>query len=415
LAKKTTKKVNTKPVDINLADLSGLAADAGLVVLRDSEHAHIADRLPLFLPSIDRILGGGLPFGRLIEVAGVPSGGKSTLAFHAARVGTAIGCIVVLIDVEGTADRERLSELGIDVSRVMVKQPDPDSGIDLTVEEIGKTIEDTLKVFKEKYPHVPVIYVWDSVGQTPSKVELQKDYGEQNVGARAKAITQFVTKISPLIAQTKSMLFAINQVRDDIGGNAMFKTYKVPGGKAWEHAASLRIEIKKKSAIKKRINGDDQKVGHQIGVYLQKSKISRPHQMALGWLISDSGIDYEVNLVEMGKEAGVVEAPGQSYQFVTNDGEIVKKKRDDFIDFLRTPEGQPVREDILNQLVTLEFPDGYTALKNETLDISGWMDTVHPPKVVTEPAEAVSDTGGSGSDADALLASVQAEIDGEKG
>src|SRR5690606_14503378 len=112
---------------------------------------------------------------------------------------------------------------------------------------------------------------------------------------RAKAITQFVTKIAPQISETKSLLIAINQVRDDIGGNPMFPTYKVPGGNAWEHYASLRLEIKQKQAIKK----SNEKIGHIMGVHIRKSKVSRPFQEANAFLISDNGLDYEYNLAKM--------------------------------------------------------------------------------------------------------------------
>lgn len=402
MAKKNTK-INVNPVDI---DLSALGSEAGLTILHDSDYAMVFDRLPLFLPKVDKAIGGGLPFGRMIEVAGKNAGGKSTLAFHAARVGTALGCIVVLVDVEGTADRIRLAHLGIDTRKILVKQPDPEQGINLTVEEIGRTIEDTLEIFKKKYPGVPVIFIWDSVGQTPSKVELDKDYGDQNVGARAKAITQFITKVAPQISETKSMLIAINQIRDDIGGNPMFQTMKVPGGKAWEHYASLRIEIKKKNAIKK---GQD-KIGHIMGVKVNKSKVCRPHQEADAYLISDNGLDYEYNIAKMAEDAKVLPAPGQSYDYVDSDGVQHKMKKDAFIEFLRTAEGQQVREELLNKLVTVEFPEGYVALTNANLDISGWMDTVHEAGLT--PLDEIGDLPNAG--ADDLIQEIEEEIRGEQ-
>ncbi|AID17843.1 UvsX-like recombinase [Bacillus phage JBP901] len=373
---KAKGKQATTGVDL---DLSALNLSGGLVLLRDSDYAKVFDRLPLFLPKIDKIFGGGLPFGRMIEVAGVPSGGKSTFTHHVMRVATALGCICVLIDVEGTSDNERLTALGIDTSKVLVKQPDPDKGTALTVEEVGQTVEETLELFKSKFPHVPVVYVWDSVGSTPSQVELEKDFGEQNVGARAKAITQFVTKVTPMVSQSKSLFIGINQVRDDIGGNPMFKTYKVPGGKAWEHAATLRIEIKNRGAINKGSGVNKERLGHTMGVKTQKSKVSRPFQEATGSLLADTGIDYEYNLVTMGDEAGIIGKPSnQSYEYTDQFGTVYKQNRASFIEWLRTPEAQPVRQEILNKLIQIEFPDGYTALKNETLDISGWIDQVVP-------------------------------------
>lgn len=363
------KKKQTKPVDI---DLSSLAQDTGLVILRDSDYATVHDRLPLFLPRLDKVFGGGLPFGRMVEVAGRPGGGKSTLAFHAARVGTKLNCIVVLIDVEGTADKQRLAHLGIDINKIMVKQPDPNKGVKLTVEEIGRTIENALDVFTKSYPGVPVIFIWDSIGQTPSEVELDKDYGDQNVGARAKAITQFVTKIAPQISETKSLLIAINQVRDDIGGNPMFPTYKVPGGNAWEHYASLRLEIKQKQAIKK----SNEKIGHIMGVHIRKSKVSRPFQEANAFLISDNGLDYEYNLAKMAEEEKILGGNNLSYEYVDANGQTHKHKKEVFIDWLRTEEGAQVRAELLNKLIELEFPNGYPPLNNKTLDITTWIDPI---------------------------------------
>src|SRR5699024_7232356 len=211
---------------------------------------------------------------------------NSTISFHVARIATKLGCIVLLIDVEGTADRERLNHLGIDTSKVLVKQPDADKGVKLTVEEVGRTIEQSMKVFQDNYPDAPVVIIWDSVGQTPSEDEMDKDYGDRNVGSRAKSITQLVYKIAPLISETKSLFIGINQVRDDIGGNPIFPTYSVPGGNAWEHYASLRLEIQQKQALKK----GESRIGHNLGVHVRKSKVSRPFQIANGFLISDSGI-----------------------------------------------------------------------------------------------------------------------------
>lgn len=375
-------KKNNKTLEL---DLSTLAQDSGLTILKDSDYAMVYDRLPLFLPRVDRILGGGFPFGRLVEIAGKSQGGKSTITHHAARVATALGCIVVLIDVEGTSDRDRLQQLGIDISKVLVKQPDPDKGIALTVEEIGRTIEQTLELFKERYPHIPVVYIWDSVGICPSEVELEKDYGEQNVGSRAKAITQLVTKITPLFAETKSLLLAINQVRDDIGGNPMFATMKVPGGRAWEHAATLRLEIKKKQAIKK----SQDVIGHIMGVKTNKSKVSRPFQEENAYLLYDKGIDYEYNIAKMAEEAKILGGTSQSYEYVDSNGEIHKMKKDNFIEWMRD-EGAHVREELLNKLIEIEFPEGYTALNNSTLDISGWVDKIYTPAPVSDPKPETS-------------------------
>lgn len=388
--------------EINLQDL---AANAGLVILRDSTYALIEDRLPTFYPNIDRIFGGGLPFGRMIEISGKPGGGKSTICFHVARVATKLGCIVVLVDVEGTADRDRLAHLGIDINKVLVKQPDEEKGVRLTVEEVGRTIEDTLKVFKEAYPDTPVVFIWDSVGQTPSEEELDKDYGEKNVGSRAKAITQFVTKIAPQISETKSLLIGINQVRDDIGGNPMFKTFNTPGGKAWEHYASLRLEMKKMTAIKK----GTENIGHELGVKTNKSKVSRPFQQVTAYLISDDGLPYEYNLAKMAEVEKILGTTGQSYEYTDRFGNSYKQKKENFVEWLATPEGQPVREELMNRLVLIEFPDGHPALNNKTLDISGWIDQIWAVGAADETKLEV-EAAPEGLSEEDLIAEIEKEL-----
>lgn len=404
MAKKKTSKAVGKSTGKTEINLNELADDTGLVLLRDSDYAAVLDRLPTFFPQLDRYLGGGLPFGRMIEIAGKNAGGKSTLAFHIARVGTMLGCIVVLIDVEGTADRDRLSELGIDTSKVLVKQPDEEKELFLTVEGVGRTIEDTIDLFKKRYPDTPIIYIWDSLGQTPSEVEMDKDFGEKNVGARAWSITQLISKVGPLISTSKSMFIAINQVRDTIGGNSFMPIMSVPGGKAWEHYASIRIEIVKGAAIKK----SEEKIGHNMKIKINKSKVSVPHRTAELDLISAVGLDYERNIARLAEEAKILGGTAQSYEYKDNTGVVHKKKKDLFVEFLRG-EGAHIREELLNKLVQLEFPEGHPALRNATLPIDGWIDKIYPP--VAAPLSIEKDDAGLDADADALIQSVQDEID----
>ncbi|AHJ87492.1 putative DNA recombination and repair protein RecA [Bacillus phage Bp8p-C] len=398
------KKKTSKKIDTSVIDLNSLAEDAGLVLLHDSDYATIFDRLPTFFPQLDRYLGGGLPFGRMVEIAGANAAGKSTLAFHIARVATLLNCIVVLIDVEGTADKDRLTKLGIDTRKILVKQPDEKKEVALMVESVGRTIEETIALFKKKYPDTPIVYIWDSLGQTPSEVEMDKDFGDKNVGARAAAISQLIYKVGPLITSTKSLFIAINQVRADIGGNQMFAQAKMPGGKAWEHYASLRIEVQKGIAIKK----GEEKIGHNMKIKINKSKVSRPHTMAELDLISDDGIPYERNIARLAEEAGILGGTSQSYEYVDNNGEIHKKRKDLFITFMQN-EGAHVREELLNKLVQLEFPEGHPALKNATLSLDGWVDKIYPS--VAAPLSIEKDDAGLDADADALIQSVQDEID----
>jgi len=397
------KKKTNKPVEI---DFTAMGDDVGLTVLHDSDFAAILDRLPTFFPNIDYAIGGGFPFGRMVEIAGKNAAGKSVLTQHAARVAIELGCIVVLIDVEGTADRDRLADLKIDTRRILVKQPNLDKGEALTVEGVGRTIETVLDTFPDKYPGVPLVFIWDSVGQTMSEAQYKKEFGEKTVGAQANAITQLIGKLAQKIATTKSLFLAINQVRDDIGGNTMFPTVKVPGGRAWEHFASLRLVVAKKKAIEKTIKGEKVKLGHTMGIKVNKSKVCTPHRLADILLLSESGLAYEYNMIEHAVEQKWAKKTPQSYEYVDVNGEIHKAKHDEFLEWMEhDPQGQLIRQEILNRWVAERFPEGYPALKNENLELTGWMDTVHEVGLQTL-AETVS--------TDDIVSQIQSEIDGDK-
>ncbi|AGI12175.1 putative DNA recombination and repair protein RecA [Bacillus phage BPS10C] len=377
-------------------DMSELVDESeGLVLLQDSVFAEVKDWLPTFFPKLDRALGGGLPFGRMIEIAGIPSGGKSTMTHHIMRVAQKLGCIVVLIDVEGTSDKDRLTKLGIDTRRIIIKEPSAKLGRPLTVEEVGKTVEKTLKTFEEKAPNRPIIYIWDSIGQTPSKVQYDKDFGEKDVGAKANALTQLCTKVAPLLAESKAIFVGINQVRDDIGGMSFVKQYKVTGGKAWEHAMTQRWEVKQKKAIKKTIKGKEERIGHTAGIRTRKNKVARPMQEEDIYLIADTGFDYEYNMVHQGIDAGIAKQSGQSYVYIDLKGTEHKMQTARFLEWLRDDEeGNKVRAEILNRLIWEEFGsrgEVYPALNNSLLTLDNWIDPIYDISDITPEEGAEED------------------------
>ncbi|AOZ62063.1 recombinase A [Bacillus phage QCM8] len=124
-----------------------------------------------------------------------------------------------------------------------------------------------------------------------------------------------------------------------------------------------------------------------MAIKTQKSKVSRPFQEEDAILIADNGLDYEYSLAKHGEEVGILPKVGQSYEYVDRFGTVHKQQWERFIEWMRTPEGQPVRQEILNRLIIHEFPEGYPALKNETLDISGWIDQLEPVPVAASTEE----------------------------
>lgn len=161
-----------------------LGEEVGLTIYQDVEFSSVVNRLPTMFPQLDYILGGGLPFGRMVEVIGKNASGKSTFAVSITRVAQMLKIPVVWIDVEGTADPVRLSELGVDFEAggiYMVEPPETRGEKQpLTVEVVSNKLEEVIKAFAESGK--PFVIIWDSVAQTPAEKELEKGVGSQQPG-----------------------------------------------------------------------------------------------------------------------------------------------------------------------------------------------------------------------------------------
>lgn len=176
------RKRQSESIDAGTVDLT---KEVGLTTFTDTKFSNVSDRLPTMIPQLDYILGGGLPFGRMVEVFGKNSSGKSTLAVHLTKVAQMVDVPTVWIDVEGTADPERLAELGVDFSAGGVFMVEPKQNKDgskdtITVERVAEELQRLLPVFSKLGK--PVLIIWDSVAQTASEKELEKGVGNQQPG-----------------------------------------------------------------------------------------------------------------------------------------------------------------------------------------------------------------------------------------
>lgn len=177
---RTKKSDLTKDMTVNLTDIPGVT------LLQDSKWATVDDRLPTFLPELDQIMGGGVPFGRLTEIMGKNASGKSTLATLLMKSAVTLGVTTVLIDTEGTADPERLGELGLDMSGIyQVKPPESKRGEKkkedaMSVEYVAEKCEALIKAFAKTDDRL--LIVWDSIAQTAAEAELEKGVGNKQPG-----------------------------------------------------------------------------------------------------------------------------------------------------------------------------------------------------------------------------------------
>lgn len=214
--------------------------------------------------------GGGFPEGRIIEIQGPPSCGKSHLAFQAAKSCQEMGGIVVYIDTENATSPENLRSLGLDVKKNFVFIQNN------CTEEVFKFIEMAILKSRALNKNVPMLIIWDSVAATSPKAELEGEYTDNSIGLQARVLSKGMRKISNIIASEKVVLLIINQQRMKIGVMYGDPT-TTPGGSAIPYACSVRLRVMTGQPIK----GEKDKVyGINVEVKVIKNKVAPPFRAA---------------------------------------------------------------------------------------------------------------------------------------
>lgn len=172
-ARKTDKKNTNEPV--NIIDLG---QSIGLTLMTDSTASHVSDWLPTMMPSLDAILGGGIPFGRVTEIYGKEQSGKSTLAVHLTKMCQRYGVPVIWADIEGTASEDNLTQLGVDVSKLFLIQPE--EGATMTIEMVTEKMKEIIATFGQA--KVPAMVIWDSLASTATEQQLKEGYNPNQMG-----------------------------------------------------------------------------------------------------------------------------------------------------------------------------------------------------------------------------------------
>ncbi len=249
-------------------------------------------------PSLDLALGvGGLPRGRIIEIYGPESSGKTTLTLSITAQVQKKGGNVAFIDTEHALDPDYAKKIGVNVEKLIISQPD--SG-----EEALNIVE---KLVKSGLFDLIIV---DSVAALVPKAELEGEVGDQYIGLQARMMSQALRKLAGIISKTRTIVIFINQTRSMIGGMIPGQE-TTPGGKALKFYASVRIELKKITQIKK----GDEIIGNKIKAKIVKNKVAPPFKTAEFDIYYDEGISYEADLINLGEKLGVIKKSGNSYYF----------------------------------------------------------------------------------------------------
>ncbi|MEQ1561192.1 MAG: recombinase RecA [Nitrospira sp.] len=299
--KKTPKadkeQVGTVNVENTLREIRTKFGDDSIMMLGDKPHVDV-NAISTGSIGLDSALGvGGLPRGRIIEIFGPESSGKTTLSLHVVAEAQKKGGICAFIDAEHAMDPEYAQRLGVNINQLLISQPD-------NGEQALEIVESLVRSGK-----LDVIVI-DSVAALTPKDEIEGDMGAHHVGKQARLMSQALRKLTAIVAKSKTIVIFINQIRMQIG--VMFGNPETtPGGKALKFYTSVRIDIRRIAQIKK----GEEIMGGRIRVKVVKNKVAAPFKQTEFDLMYNEGISREGELIALGEKMGIISKSGTSYSY----------------------------------------------------------------------------------------------------
>ena len=298
-----------RDLDAAISSITKAYGDGSIMRLGDARSLRLIEVIPTGALAMDLALGvGGIPRGRVVEIFGPESSGKTTLMLHVIANAQKAGGLAAFIDAEHALDPAYAKKLGVNLDDLLVSQPD--SG------EEALTICETLA----RSNALDVIVI-DSVAALVPKAELEGEMGMATMGMQARLMSQALRKLTAILAKAKTTCVFTNQMREKVG--VMFGNPETtPGGKALKFYASVRIDIRRKETIK---DAAGNAVGNHVKVKIVKNQVAPPFAEAEFDIVYNHGINKEGSILDVGIENGAVEKKGAWLQF---EGELIGQGKD---------------------------------------------------------------------------------------
>lgn len=303
-AAKAPKETNNSTVEETIKAIQAKFGEGAIMKLGESARVDV-NVIPTGSIGLDAALGvGGMPRGRIVEIFGPESSGKTTLALHVVSQAQKKEGVCAYIDAEHAMDPEYAKKLGVNIDELLISQPD-------TGEQALEIVESLVRSGK-----IDVIVI-DSVAALTPKDEIEGDMGAYHVGKQARLMSQALRKLTALVGKTKTVVIFINQIRMQIG--VMFGNPETtPGGKALKFYTSVRLDIRRIASIKK----GEEIVGSRTRVKVVKNKVASPFKQTEFDIIYNEGISREGEIIALAEKMEIMTKSGSSYSYspVLKDG-----------------------------------------------------------------------------------------------
>lgn len=313
MPKKDKAKGGEKRIDEVVEEIRSKFGEGMIMKLGDVKRVDVA-AIPTGAVSLDIALGiGGVPRGRVIEIYGPESSGKTTLALHITANAQKAGGIVAFVDAEHAMDPEYAKKIGVKINDLLISQPDAgEQALDIVETLVRSNAVDVIVV--------------DSVAALVPRAEIEGEMGDHHVGRQARLMSQALRKLTSIMAKSNTVVIFINQIRMKIGvmfGNPETTT----GGQALKFYSSVRIEVRRSAQIKK----GDEVVGNRVKAKVVKNKVAPPFKTTEFDIMYNEGISRSGDLLDTGVKYEVIGKAGNSYSFKEEKLGVGREKAKQFL------------------------------------------------------------------------------------